>query len=88
MYIYQVLSCIIGYRIIYCMLDTITYALKTKKGNSQSPVAEFIDPWLGDKVNSGIGLSYRHARLHSTYAVPSSILDAYPCKGQHAKYHR
>ncbi len=23
------------------------------------PVAEFIDPWLGDKVNSGIGLSYR-----------------------------
>ncbi len=21
-------------------------------------VAEFIDPWLGDKVNSGIGLSY------------------------------
>ncbi len=23
------------------------------------PVAEFIDPWLGDKVNSGIGLLYR-----------------------------
>jgi hypothetical protein len=25
------------------------------------PEAEFIDPWLGDKVNSGIGLSYRPA---------------------------
>ncbi len=25
------------------------------------PVAAFIDPWLGDKVNSGIGLSYRPA---------------------------
>ncbi len=28
------------------------------------PVAEFIDPWLGDKVNSGLGLSYRNARLY------------------------
>jgi hypothetical protein len=28
-----------------------------------TPVAEFIDPWLGDKVNSGIGLSFRPARL-------------------------
>ncbi len=26
-----------------------------------TPVAEFIDPWLGDKMNSGIGLSYRPA---------------------------
>ncbi len=25
------------------------------------PVTEFIDPSLGDKVNSGIGLSYRPA---------------------------
>ncbi len=23
-----------------------------------------MDPWLGDKVNPGIGLSNRHARLH------------------------
>jgi hypothetical protein len=29
-----------------------------------SPVAEFIDPDLGDKVNSGIGLSYRLTRLN------------------------
>jgi hypothetical protein len=27
--------------------------------DNQRTVAEFIDPWLGDKVNSGIGLSYR-----------------------------
>ncbi len=27
-------------------------------------VPEFIDPCLGDKVNSDIGLSYRHDRLH------------------------
>jgi hypothetical protein len=27
-------------------------------------VSEFIDHWLGDTVNAGIGLSYRHARLH------------------------
>ncbi len=29
------------------------------------PVAEFIDPWLGDKVDSGIGLSYRPASICS-----------------------
>ncbi len=31
---------------------------------SQSIVVEFIDSDWGDKVNSGIGLSYRPARLH------------------------
>jgi hypothetical protein len=30
----------------------------------QLPVAEFIDPDWGDKVNTGIGLWYRPARLH------------------------
>ncbi len=29
----------------------------------ESAVAEFIDPDLGDKVNSGIGLSYQPATL-------------------------
>ncbi len=29
-------------------------------------VAEIIDPWLADKVNSIIGMSYRHARLYMT----------------------
>ena len=29
-----------------------------------NPVAKFIVPDWGDKVDSGIGLSYRHARLH------------------------
>ncbi len=33
-----------------------------------NPVAEFIDPWLGDKVNSGMGLSYRHSKLHGWWA--------------------
>jgi hypothetical protein len=31
---------------------------------SYSKVSEFIDPDRGDKVKSGIGLSYRHARIH------------------------
>jgi hypothetical protein len=31
---------------------------------SSCPVSEFIDPSLGEKVNSGIGLSYRPARIH------------------------
>ncbi len=34
-----------------------------KRSNSTS-MAEFIDPDWGDKVNSGIGLSYRPARPH------------------------
>ncbi len=34
------------------------------------PVAEFIDPWLGDKVNSGIGLSYRPANHACSLGVP------------------
>ncbi len=32
---------------------------------SMLSVGEFIDPWLGDKVNSGIGLLYRPASLCS-----------------------
>ncbi len=32
--------------------------------NMHSPVAEFIVPDWGDKVNTGIGLSYRPTRLH------------------------
>jgi hypothetical protein len=31
------------------------------EGGESTTVAEFIDPWLRDKVNSGIGLSYRPA---------------------------
>jgi hypothetical protein len=30
----------------------------------EAPVAFFIVPDWGDKVDSGIGMSYRHARLH------------------------
>ncbi len=33
------------------------YNLTLSQSRLRSPVAEFIDPWLGDKVNSGIGLS-------------------------------
>jgi hypothetical protein len=41
------------------------------------PVAEFIDTWQGDKVNSGLGLSYRNARLYmaSTSNGKSSIVE-------------
>ncbi len=38
-----------------------------------TPVVEFIDPWLGDKVNPGLGLSYRHARLHGWRAGRSTL---------------
>ena len=40
---------------------------------SNRPVAEFIDPGLGDKDNSGIGLSFRHARLHGWRAGTTII---------------
>ncbi len=47
-----------------------------------SPVAgktcsEFINPCLGDKVNSGIGLSYRHAGVHGwrAYTTPYAVVD-------------
>jgi hypothetical protein len=41
-------------------------------GNCRT-VAEFIDLWLGVKVNSGIGLSYRHARLHGWRAGTTTL---------------
>ncbi len=36
---------------------------------SNYTVAKFINPWLGDKVNSGIGLSYQPARSPCSLAV-------------------
>jgi len=36
-------------------------------------VAEFIDPWLGDKVNSDNGLSYRPA-VHAAWRAGMTIL--------------
>ncbi len=47
-------------------------------------VAEFIDPWLGDKVNSGIGLSYRTASpcsLAGRYNNPMPELAISPQSG-------
>jgi hypothetical protein len=43
------------------------------KGTPAAAVPEFIDPWLGDKVNSGIGLSHQHARLHDWRAGTKTI---------------
>ncbi len=43
------------------------------KDREKSSVAEFINPWLGDKVNSGIGLSYRYDRLHSWRACTTTL---------------
>ena len=47
------------------------------------PVAEFIVPDWGDKVNSGIGLSYRPARLHRQRPVrqPYAGVDYIPQSG-------
>jgi hypothetical protein len=45
------------------------------------PVAEFIDPDWGDKVNSGTGLPYRSARLHGLagrYDNPIPELTLFP----------
>jgi hypothetical protein len=47
-------------------------------------VAEFIDPDWGDNVNSGIGLSYRPARLHglpARYDNPMPELTSSPSHG-------
>jgi hypothetical protein len=38
-----------------------------------TPVAEFIDPDWGDKVDSGIALSYRSARLHGLLTVTTTL---------------
>ncbi len=48
------------------------------------PVAEFIDPDWGDKVNSGMGLSYWPARLHwpaGRYNNPMPELTLSPSHG-------
>jgi hypothetical protein len=48
------------------------------------PVAEFIDPDWGDKVNSGTGLSYRPARRHGLagrYDKPKPELTLSPSHG-------
>ncbi len=47
---------------VFCFvnyIERITYTVRRA-----TAVAEFIDPYGGYKVNSGIGLSYRPARLH------------------------
>ncbi len=46
---------------------------RTNKDSCGS-VAEFIDPWLGNKVNNVIGLSYRHARLHGWPSGTTTVL--------------
>ncbi len=49
-----------------------------------TPETEFIDPDWGDKVNSGIGLSYRPARLHwlaDRYDNPMPELTLSPSHG-------
>ncbi len=42
-------------------LSTQTQSIQSQIRSTYRTVAEYIDPWLGDKVNSGIGLSYRSA---------------------------
>ncbi len=42
----------------------------------QSPVAEFIDLWLGDKANSGIRLSYRQSGM-SGYMAGGPVRQPY-----------
>ncbi len=47
------------------------------------PVAEFIDPWLGEKVNSGIGLPHRPASHVAWHACtdPYAGVDLIPQSG-------
>ncbi len=37
------------------------------------PAAEFIDPWLRDKVNSGIGLSYIDKKENKNFLIYKEI---------------
>ncbi len=48
---------------------------------SMDPVAKFIVPDKGDKVNYGIGLSYRLARLH-IWRVGTTPQATAPCRSQ------
>ncbi len=57
-------------------------SLYASKFHITQPVAKFIDPWLGDKVSSGIGFSwYRHARLHGWRAGTTTGVDFIPQSG-------
>ncbi len=55
-----------------CRLDLRPLAFVLLPGRVL-PVAEFVDPWLGDKVNSGIGLSHRHATLIQKWTCCSGL---------------
>ncbi len=59
-------------QIIDCIGHLVRYALE-REIKGKRPAAEFIDPWLGDKVNSGIGLSYQHSRLHGWRAGTTTL---------------
>jgi hypothetical protein len=49
---------------VFYMLGCFLQRINKKAFAAKSSVAEFIVPDWGDEVNSGIGLSYRPARLH------------------------
>ncbi len=50
---------------------------KTKKYHNYA-VAKFTVPDWGDKVDSGIGMLYRHARQHGWRAVTTTLFDFIP----------
>jgi hypothetical protein len=58
-------------------IDCVVYTVQYRA------VEEFIDPWQGDKANSGTGLSYRHSRLHGWRAGTTALCRSrlYPQSG-------
>ncbi len=50
-------------------LSTQTQSIQSQIRSTYSTVAEYIDPWLVDQVNSGIGLSYRSASHECSLAI-------------------
>ncbi len=70
-------NCLISLCCQLAFIFLVCEELQKRSHNVLSPVAEFIDPWLGhkDKVNSGIGLSYRTGT--PGYMVGGSVRQPY-----------
>ncbi len=47
----------------------VSECVVSEQKKAKGPVAEFIDPWLGDKINYDIGLSHWHASLYSSTSL-------------------
>ncbi len=58
---------------MYCTVSFLDACITCHPLSLRSTVAQFTDPWLGDKVNSGIGLSYRPSSHVAWHADTTSL---------------